>query len=196
MRRLVILLSKVLAALLVTLPVLAQNYVTRFTAEVSRGQEFRKEIGPGMEIVLKPTDSGWTIGIVPKTKCADYDDWAGVVNAPYRNYNALHLDSSYGITAQEAVGINPREFVYVTTCDDYKQEAKRLEIVMWPYNHTQQENNDALAKLATLASGKARLTILSAKVSPAEQEIAGKNYGRIDSLKFRLDVTPPAPRRR
>lgn len=104
------------------------------------------------------------------------------MNAPYRGYNALYLDASYGITAREAVGINPREFLYVMNCDDYMQEAKRREIVMWPYNHTQQETGDALAKLGTLASGKARLTVLETKVGPR----------RIDSLKFRLDVAQPA----
>jgi hypothetical protein len=67
---------------------------------------------------------------------------------------------------------------------------------MWPYNHTQAETDDALAKLATSPLGKARLTILNAKVSPAEQEIEGKNYGRIDSLRFRLDVAPPRQGRR
>jgi hypothetical protein len=183
---------RVLIAFAMLMPAPAQNYVTRFSGDVSRGQEFRREIGPGLEFVLRPSETGWTISIVPKVKCGENDDWAGVVNAPYRGYNLLHLDASYGITAQEAVGINPREFLYVTNCDDFKQEAKRLEVVMWPYNHTQQENDDALAKLATLASGKARLSILSAKVSPAEQAIEGKNYGRIDSLKFRVDVAPPA----
>jgi hypothetical protein len=186
---------RVLVALLLGIPALAQNYVTRFSGEVSRGQEFRKEISAGLELVLTPTESGWTIGIGPKVKCTEHDDWAAVVNAPYRNYNALRLDSSYGVTAQEAVGINPREFVYVTNCDDYQQEAKRLEVVMWPYNHTQAETDDAMAELATLASGKARLTILASKVSPAEQEIAGKNYGRIDYLRFRLDVAPPDSQR-
>ena len=181
----------ILLALAVALPACAQNYVTRFTAEVSRGQEFRRDIGSGLEFVLKPTESGWMIGIVPKIRCAENEDWASVVNAPYRNYNALHLDASYDITAQEAVGINPREFLYVTNCDDYKQEAKRLEIVMWPYNHTQQETDDAMAKLATSVLGRARLTIVSAKVSPAEQPVEGKNYGRIDSIKFRLDIARP-----
>ena len=185
----------VLVAFLLAIPACAQNYVTRFTAEVSRGQEFRRDIGAGLEFVLKPTESGWMISIVPKAQCVEHEDWAAVVNAPYRNYNALHLDASYGTTVQEAVGINPREFVFVTTCDDYRQEARRLDIALWPYNHTQQEVDDAMARLATSPLGKARLTILSSKVSPADQAIEGKNYGKIDSLKFRLDVAPPARQR-
>ena len=182
----------VLVAFLLAVPVFAQNYVTQFSGEVSRGQEFRREIGPGLEFILRPTETGWAIRIAPKTPCAQNEDWAAVVNAPYRGYNALYLDASYGITAQEAVGINPREFLYVTNCEDYKQEARRLEVVLWPYNFTKQETDDAMAKLATSPLGKARLTILSAKVSPAGKEIEGKNYGRLDALRFRLDVAPPA----
>jgi hypothetical protein len=189
-------LVRVSALLLLAVSAYAQGYVPRFSGEVSRGQEFRKEIGSGLEFVLRPMDTGWTIGIVPKTRCVDGEDWASVVNAPYRNYNALHLDASYGVSAKEAVGINPREFLYVTNCEDYRQEAHRLEIVLWPYNHSQQEADEALAKLGTSALGKARLTISSAKVSPADRAIEGKNYGRIDWLKFRLDVASPPPERR
>ena len=39
--------------------------------EVSRGQEFRTEVEPGVEIVLRPTGTGWIIGVAPKTKCAE-----------------------------------------------------------------------------------------------------------------------------
>lgn len=74
-------LVRVLVALLLAIPVCGQNYVTRFTGEVSRGQEFRRDIGSGLEFVLRPTETGWTIGITPKVKCAENDDWAAVVNA-------------------------------------------------------------------------------------------------------------------
>ena len=181
-------LTAVSMLLLLAIPVCAQGHVPSVSGEVARGQEFRKDIGSGLTFVLRPTDTGWIMGIVPKTRCAEGEDWASVVNAPYRNYNALYLDTSYGVSAKEAVGINPREFSFVTKCADYKQESQRLEIVLWPYNHSQQEVDGALAKLGTSALGKARFTILSAKVSPADQAIEGKNYGGIVFLKFRLDV--------
>ena len=168
----------------------------RLAGEVARGSEFRKELGAGLVFILTPTESGWTIGIVPKTKCSEEGDWAAVANAPYRGYNALNLDSSYGITAQEAVKINPREFSFAADCEGYKNEARRLETVLWSYTHPQAEVDDAMAKLGTSRLGKGKLTILDAKVSHAEQDIDGKNYGRIDRLKFRLEVELPGPPKR
>jgi hypothetical protein len=168
----------------------AQTYVAQLSGEVSSGEEFRRDIGAGLVFVLKPTDTGWDIGIVPKARCAEKEEeWAWVVNPPYRGYNSLYLDASYGTTASEAVAISPREFSFVVACEDYKLEARRVDIVLWPYNYTQKEADEALAKLGTSALRKAKLIILSSKVSPAEHDIQGKNYGKIDWLKFRLDVT-------
>jgi hypothetical protein len=81
----------------------AQDFVPHLTGEVSRGQEYRKEIGAGLVFLLRPSQEGWTIEILPMAPCDKPGDWASVVNAPYRNYNALHVDASYGITAQQAV---------------------------------------------------------------------------------------------
>ncbi|MGA2273761.1 MAG: hypothetical protein ABSH00_09410 [Bryobacteraceae bacterium] len=174
----------------------AQNFAPRLTGEVSRGQEFQREIGSGLLFQLKPTDeAGWMIRIVPKVFCSEAADFASVVNAPYRNYNSLHVDASYGISASEAVEkMGPREFRFVLTCEDYELESRRLEIVLWGYTHSQQEIDEALAKLGTSPLGRGKLTILESKVSPAEHDIQGKNYGKIDWLKFRLDITFPAAR--
>jgi len=90
--------------------------------------------------------------------------------------------------------MGPREFSFVTTCEDYQRESHRLGIVLWPYNYSRQEADDALAKLGTSPLGKAKLTILESKVSRAGQDIEGKNYGKIDWLRFRLDITSPVHR--
>lgn len=82
----------------------------------------------------------------------------------------------------------------MVTCEDYKREAHRLEIVLWPYNYSRQDADEALAKLGTSPLGKARLTIVKSKVSRAEQDIEGKNYGKIDWLRFRLDIVSPPHR--
>lgn len=166
-----------------------QNVPVRIEGEVSRGMEFRRDMGPGLVLVLQPAETGWMIAVVPKTKCVEPDDWAAVVNAPYRNYNALHVDSSYGITASEAVKINPREFFFVQSCEEYKEERRRLDIVLWPYNYSKAEEEEALAKLGTSRLGRAKLTIVEAKVSTAGKEIEGKNYGRVEWLKFRVEVS-------
>ena len=162
----------------------AQDHVPHLAGEVSRGQEYRREIGSGLLFLLKPASTGWMISIVPKSPCIENGDWASVVNAPYRNYNSLYLDAGYGVTAKEAVEISPREFSFVVTCDDYKQESHQLDIVLWPYNYSQREADDALAKLGSSPLGKGRLTILNSKVFRADQNIEGKNCGKIDLLKF------------
>jgi hypothetical protein len=174
----------------------AQNYVAHLSGEVARGQEFRREIGPGLQFALVPSETGWMIGISPSRRCLEPDDWASVVNAPYRNYNSLYVDTGYGVTAREAVDITPREFSFLTNCEDYKREFRRLEIVLWPADHSQKEADEALATLGTSPLGKGRFTILDSRVSPAADEIEGKNYGKIDWLRFRLDISPPAAPKR
>ena len=168
----------------------AQDYAPRLSGEVALGHDYRREIGSGLLFLLTATGSGWKIGIVPKAPCGDSGDWAYVVNAPYRSYSSLFLDTEYRVTAKNAVEFNPREFSFVTTCEDYQRESHRLNIVLWPYTYPQKAVDDALAKLGTSPLGKARLTILKSKVSPAEPGIEGKNYDRIDWLKFRVNIMP------
>ena len=174
----------------------AQDYVPHLSGEVSRGQEYRKEIGSGLLFLLTATGSGWKIGIVPKAACSENGDWAYVVNPPYRTYSSLYLDTEHGVSAKKAVDFNPREYSFVTTCEDYKRESHRLKIVLWPSTYSKKEADEALAKLGTSPLGKARLTVLKSRVSPAEPGIEGKNYDRIDWLKFRLDITPSVLRGR
>lgn len=171
----------------------AQNLIRHFSGVISEGQEFRKEIGADLVFVLKPSDTGWKIGVDPKMPCAPDGDWAAVVNPPYRNYNSLNLDTEYGMSARDAVAMNPREFSFVLTCEDYRVESHMLEIVLWPYNRSKKEVDEATAKLATSRLGRAKLTILDSRVSPANHEVEGKNYGKIDWLKFNVDIDPVLP---
>lgn len=136
------------------------------------------------------------IRIVPKAPCMNArDDWAAVVNSPFRNYNALYVDASYGITAKEAVGaMNPRNFSFVVTCGDFKVEGHRLEVALWPYSYSKGEAEAALAKLGTSQLGKAQFTILHSKVSEAAEDVEGKNYGKIDWMRFDVDFALPLPR--
>jgi hypothetical protein len=108
-----------------------------------------------------------------------------VVNPPYRNYNQLWVAVAYGNTASEAVhDFNPRQFLFVLTCADYKLESHRLDIVRWPGNYSQQVGDAARKELGTSPLGKGTFTILNSKVSRAEQDIQGKNYreDRLDKV--------------
>jgi hypothetical protein len=174
-------------------PGLAQSYVSHIEGQVSRRKVYSTNIGSGLTFTLEPTGTGWMIRLAPKAGCDALGDWATVVNPPYRGYNALFVDTGYSVTASEAVKMTQREFKFVQNCDDYKRESKRLEIVLWPYNHPKAVVDDATAKLGTSRLAEARFTIVDSKVSPAEKDIEGKNYGQIDWLKFKLDITTRSP---
>ncbi len=180
---------RALLILIAAFPAPAADKPLRIAGALSRGEAFRKPITPKFDFVLKPNDTGWTISVVPVAACGNSGDWATVVNPPYRNYNALHVDASYGTTAWEAVAWLPREFRFVTTCAGYRQESERLNIVLWPYSFSEREASEALKMLGTTANGQGRFTILDSKVSRAKKEIEGKNYGQIDWLKFEVEIT-------
>src|SRR5271168_2295033 len=119
-------------------------------------ESYRAEIGPGLFFSLEPIwESGWTIRVYPKSPCAVFDDWAMVVNPPYRNHNQLWVAVAYGNTASEAVhDFNPRQFLFVLTCADYKLESRRLDIVLWPGDHPQHVGDLARKELSTSPLGK------------------------------------------
>jgi hypothetical protein len=166
-----------------------------FSGKVFNGQEYRKEFASALVLRLTPTFSGWNIGVIPSVPCEPDEDWASVINPPYRGYNALLLDSSYGTTAREAVSYSPRVFHFLLSCGDYKRERRRLEIVLWPYTHSKKVSDDALANLGTSRHGTIKFTILQSKISPADEDVAGRNFGKIDWLRFKVDVSLP-PRNR
>lgn len=149
-----------------------------FSGEVSAGEEFRKPIDPELEFVLAP---GWTIAVVPKKPEGDCQEFASVVNAPYRAHRPLYIDMSYGWTAEDEVSISPREFRFVTNCADYRTEYARLAIVLWPYTAASpREYDETLAKLGTSPLGKGRLWITDSKVT-----------GRIEWMKFSVEIILP-----
>ena len=149
-----------------------------FNGEVSNGKEFRKSLNADLDFVLQP---GWTIAIEPKRPQGNCNEFASVVNAPYRAHRALYIDLSYGWTAEEEVLTSPREFQFVTNCKDWETEAARLNIAMWPYNATEKQYEEAVAKLGSTAGGKGRLWITGSKVSG----------GRIMSMNFSVEIKLP-----
>jgi hypothetical protein len=190
----------VLSALLATCSagaLLAQERPLRFQGEVTRGATFRKEIGHGLVFALRPQEEGWTISVEPAVKPAGTAcemDFAAVVAVPMRGYREIDLSATFGNTAQEAVALSPREVDFVLTTEDCIREAERRTKLMWSYSYTQKEVEDAEAKFATSAAGKAVLKVLDSKVSPSGVLAEGKDYGKIDSLKFEVVVTFPPKR--
>jgi hypothetical protein len=178
------------------LPAEAKDEIVRFQSEISRGHNFRQPIGHGLVLVLAAGDDGWTIGVSPQTvterECGDF---AGVVNTPFRNYNALYLNVSYGMTAQDAVEDSPREFNFVLSCAGLKRESTFVDrlIMSSPagMQPTEKQVAEAEAKMGTSPQGHGKLWILDHKVSAAPEDIDGKNYGQIDWIRFRVEIRFP-----
>jgi hypothetical protein len=175
----------------------AQQRPLRFQGEVMRGGTFRKEIGRGLVLVLKPDDEGWTVAVEPAVKAgvnqgaACEMDYAAVVAVPMRGYREVDLSATYGNTAQEAVALSPREIDFVLSADDCKREAERRTKLMWSYSYSAKEVQDAEAKFATSPEGKIVLKVIDSKVSAAGVLVEGKDPGKIDWLKFEVVVTFP-----
>lgn len=172
----------------------AQTRPVRFQGEVARGAGFRKEIGRGLVFALLPTEDGWGIAVEPvaglqSTGCGD--NYASVIAVPMRGYREVDLTATYGNTAKEAVALSPRDVDFVLTAEDCKREEDRRTKLTWPSQYTQKAVEEAQANFATSTAGRAVLKVLDSKVSPSGVLVEGKDYGKIDWLKFEVVVTFP-----
>lgn len=158
-----------------------------FSGEVSEGEEYRKTLNTELEFVLAP---GWTICIVPKRPEGDCREFASVVNPPYRAHRDLDIDTSYGWTAEDETSTQPREFRFVTNCNDYRTESERLTLVLWPYATTSKKYEEALAKLGSSRLGKGRLWINDSRISHSGDTFNEK-LGKILWMNFSVEISLP-----
>jgi hypothetical protein len=170
--------------------------IVRFQSDLSRGHNFHEPIGHGLVLILASTGDGWDIRVSPQTAGErECEDFTWVVNPPFRNYNALYLNSSYGMTAQDAVDESPREFNFVLSCAGYKREStfvrRLIESTPAGFQHSEKQIAEAQAKLGTSPQGHGNLWILDYEISPAPKDIEGKNYGQIDWIRFRVEIRFP-----
>jgi hypothetical protein len=169
-----------------------------FSGEVSQGQTFRQSIGHGLDFVLMPVSmaggiTGWTIEVAPQKPPPDpqCNDYVWVVTPPYRFQNARYLDTSYGTIAQEAVRASRRQFSFVLNCADSKAERGRLDVVLWPYSYSQQQVDEARAKLGSSPLGKGRLWIEKYRITPGRRSTAEVELGVIHWIKFKVQIEFP-----
>jgi hypothetical protein len=158
-----------------------------FSGEVSQTKEFRKTLNTEMGFVLQP---GRGIAIVPRQPEGDCQEFAWVVNGPYREHRDLAIDTSYGWTAEQEVATSPREFRFVTNCADYRTEYGRLLIVLGSTPVPQQKYDEAMAGLRTLAQGKGRLWITNSRISHSD-DTAEQRLGKIQWMKFSVEILLP-----
>jgi hypothetical protein len=183
--------------LLAAISVAAQDGAVLISGEISRNQEFRKEIGGALVLVLSPDeDNGWTISVEPKENPNDpaCDDYVAVATPPYHGPNARFINTAYGIQAKDAMKQSRREFAFVTNCADNRREEGWVERIVNPGGYSEQEVKEGYAKLGTSPMGKGVLTILDSKTSPAKETVEGVNLGQIDWIKFEATITLPEER--
>jgi hypothetical protein len=163
-----------------------------FRGRVVAEQHHEIAIAPGLvfrlEAVQRPENpAGWTIRVTPPA--SPDDDYSMVVTPPYRFANARYVDTGYGITAEQALAITPREFVFVATADDYAAARRALEVVLWPYTFTDAEVEAASATLDALPQYPASFAIENGLASGPTID---DPLGRIEWMEFRLDICVPA----
>ena len=168
-----------------------------FSGKVSAGEKFHKDLNDALAFDLQlESDSrsypvgGWTIAVSPRHPENDCTELVSVVNEPYRYHNDLMIDMSYGYTAEDEVSASPRKFSFVTNCKDYSTESKRLEIVLWPYNRSEQEAKKALAELGSSPLGTGRLWIIDSRISHANDTSESK-LGNIEWMQFAVEIRLP-----
>jgi hypothetical protein len=165
-----------------------------FSGEVIPGREFSRDLGSDLVFELATTlapNSGWIINIAPKRTQKDCDDFASVVNSPYRAHNQLEIDRSYGWTAEDETADSPREFGFVTNCADLRAENKRLDIVLEGDNTaTENQQQKALNELGSSPQGQGRLWITDFRISHAS-DTADDKRGVIEWIRFTVEIVLP-----
>ena len=169
-------------------PCRAETVVGRIT----QGEAFSVSLTSGLTFRLEPQSlpqnpPGWTIRVTPPNDpTADY---SMVATPPYRFWNPRYLDTSYGVTAAEALGRTPREFRFVGSANDYVAAQGALDILLWPATHTEPEINAANEIMERLPTFRATLRIEDGVTRPPTAE---SPLGQIEWLSFRLDVCDPS----
>ena len=168
-----------------------------FQGEVSNGQAFECPIGGNLLFRLNSRSMGWTIEITPQASGGpERSEYVWVVTPPYRSWNPRYLDTSYGMSASEAVHNTPREFNFVLNDTQYKRALNLVELASMshpPSDHRspeelQKETNEAIAALLEFPVATGRLWILDSRIAiPAAKD----DPGSIEWIKFRVILNVP-----
>jgi hypothetical protein len=181
--------AAVLAGAMAPCPLFAQEKPLKFAGEVKAGQEFRKPIGKGLVFLLKGDDDGWIIEVQPENPqgigCRNFST---VIATPLHGYTPNDLNVSYGMSAADAMKQSSREVHFVVDGASCKLEFERLNRLSWPQSYPAAEVEAARNWYGTAAGGRAVLKIVQSKVSPTGELDNGKDLGKIDWIKFEVEV--------
>ncbi len=174
-----------------TLPAPAQSIDTlcvrsRLFGHVTRGDTFSVSIDDHLRFRLMPSEvpnpEGWTMRVNGADPSRDY---LMVATPPYRFGNPRYLDTSYGTTAEEALGWSPRSFQFVMNEADFDSMYAAIGTLLWPADHDPLEIEHAGRIIESIPKGFGTLVILDGTTSPPDME---HPLGRIESVSFKVEV--------
>lgn len=145
-----------------------QGRPVRFAGQVSRGQEFKKQLGQDLIFRLKPTEFGWLIAINSKT--IPGNDHSSPATPPSRGINPLQIDGWHfrnsdnsGPNDEGPKNVNApqevREFNFFVTEADFRAGHDAIQKLLWPAKHAEDELAEARNTYSRLKPARARLTI-------------------------------------
>ena len=159
------------------------------SGEISATQTFEKEIGHGLVFRLVPSPDGfgkgWDIEVVPKqVPEGGYAEYSAIVTPPYHFYNLRYVNASYGITAQEAVGISPRSFQFVETKEEMDAASTVVNSVIYSVDWTAHKDSTA-ASAEKIPVGQGEFKILKSRITKGKNQ---EDLGAIDWIRFQVTL--------
>ena len=155
------------------------------SGHVEQGELYEHELDGGLIFRLVPNSAGnppgWVITVAPKDHSRD--DYVWVATPPYRFWNPRYVDISYGVSAKESISTSPRDFSFVTNESDYKSANDAVDTVLWPYNYTKKEVNEAMTKLDTMHKKRGTFTITDASLKHGAD-----GNDQIEGLSFKVEL--------
>ena len=141
---------------------------------------------------------GWHIAVFPEDAGMGRggNEYVWVVTPPYRSWNPSYLDTSYGMSAKEAVSQSPRDFNFVLDDQQYNRAADLLEKASMSRPQSdnrskaeiEKETREATDSLMNFPVAKGMLFILDSRIKPSEKNGDG---GTIEWLRFKVELRVP-----
>ena len=192
-------LACVLAALLAPGGAAARAPCDTLAGTVRAGESWEHPFGDGLVFRLRatgqapPNPAGWTIEV--RTGPGGEHEYSWVATPPYHFWNPRYLDTSYGLTAREAVARDVRSFGFVTGEEAYARLSRAVELLTSsrPVDVTEaahaaaRDSAEATWKAMMEGVGRGELRITDAAVSDSTEE---RPRGRIERLAFTVALCP------
>jgi hypothetical protein len=168
-----------------------------FRGEISSGHQFSQAIGGNLMFELVPSAFGWTIEITPQAVSGTgTPEYIWVVTPPYRSSNPRYLDTTYSVSAEEAVHETPRSFNFVLTEAQYQEASRLVDIAISSRplsdhrsrEELEKESKDAVAALMKFPVAVGQLLILDSKITSFRDS---KDSGALDWIKFEAILRVP-----